>query len=99
MTISVGNLAEKYGKGKKSTMKCKTCSYEQDIFSSGVHKSEGGAIMVYDRNEEFSCPNCGLDGDIIEIDEHDDSAGPTTGIDLRVSQKNLNRHKLIKYAL
>ena len=63
----MNNLAEKCGKGKKSTMKCKTCRYEKDIYSSGVHTSEGGAIMVYDTNEEFSCPNCGLDGDIHEI--------------------------------
>ena len=82
LTISVGNLTEKYGKGKKSTMKCQTCSYEQEICSSGVHTSEGGAIMVYGTNEKFSCPNCGLDGDIIEIDEDNDSAGPTNGIDL-----------------
>jgi ribosomal protein S27E len=75
----VGNLAEKYGKGKKSTVKCKTCSYEQAIFSSGVHTSDGGAVMVYDTNEEFVCPNCGIDGDIEEIDEENGNNGPTTG--------------------
>ena len=63
-------------------MKCKTCNYEQDIYSSGLHTSENGAVMVYDTNEEFSCPNCSIDGDIDEIDEHNDSTGPTTGNDL-----------------
>jgi hypothetical protein len=33
--------------------------------------------MAYDTNEEFSCPNCGLDGDIIEhdVDEPNGSTG------------------------
>ena len=47
----------------------------QHIYSSGVHTSEGGAVMVYGTNEEFSCPNCGLDGDIMEDDEPDSNTG------------------------
>ena len=75
LTISASNLMEKYGKGKKSTMKCRTCNYERDIYSSGVHTSEGGAVMVYATSEEFSCPNCSLDGDIMEDDEPDSNTG------------------------
>ena len=63
-------MTKKYGKGDKSVMKCQSCSYEKDIFSSGVHNTEGGSLMVHDVADDFFCPNCNMDNnamaDIVE---------------------------------
>ena len=56
--ISVDHLVEKYGQGETCTRKCKTCDFEQEIRSGGVHMSEGGSVMVFSNEDEFSCPNC-----------------------------------------
>ena len=58
MLLLVHALSEKYGKGKKTTIKCQSCCYEEEIYSSGVHATESGAVMVYGADDEFSCPNC-----------------------------------------
>ena len=55
-------MVSKYGEGKTRTQKCKSCSYDQVIYSSGVHISENGSVKVYDNEDAFRCPNC---------DEHD----------------------------
>jgi hypothetical protein len=57
----VDNLVEKYGVGNTSTRKCKSCSYEQVICSSGVHVSDNGAVKVYADEDTFHCPTCDKD--------------------------------------
>ena len=59
--LLVNALSKKYGKGKKTTMKCQSCSYEKEIYSSGVHTTEGGSLMVYGAADDFFCPNCNTD--------------------------------------
>ena len=69
LVFLVSALSEKYGKGEKSTLKCQSCSYEQEIYSSGVHATEGGSLMVYDTADEFSCPNCYANDTLMEAKE------------------------------
>ena len=51
-------MVSKYGAGETKTQKCKSCSYEQVIYSSGVHVSESGSVRVYGDEDTFHCPNC-----------------------------------------
>ena len=51
---------KKYGKGKKTTIKCQSWCYEEEIYSSGVHPTGSGAVMVYGAADEFSSPNCNV---------------------------------------
>ena len=51
-------MVSKYGDGKTRTQKCKSCSYDQVLYSSGVHISENGSVKVYDNEDAFHCPNC-----------------------------------------
>ena len=54
----VDNLVSNYGQGESHLQKCPTCEYEEELKTSGVHVSEGGAVIVYAADDEFSCPNC-----------------------------------------
>ena len=56
--LIVENLVGKYGKGQDFVRKRQSCHYEQKIRTAGVHTSSGGALMVYDEEDTFSCPNC-----------------------------------------
>lgn len=58
-------MVEKYGQGEITIQKCQTCGNEQMIRSAGVHVTEGGSVMVFADQDEFSCPRCGSD----EFDE------------------------------
>ena len=51
-------MVSKYGAGETKTQKCKSCSYEQVIYSSGAHVSESGSVRVYGDEDTFHCPNC-----------------------------------------
>lgn len=42
-------------------VKCQSCSYEKEIYSSGAHATEGGSLIVYETADEFSCPNCNVE--------------------------------------
>lgn len=68
-------MVSKYGAGKTRTQKCKSCQYEQDICSSGVHVSENGSVKVYDDEDAFHCPNCDKPGplEVQNAIENDDS--------------------------
>ena len=59
-------MIRKYGSGEKRTIKCATCDYQKEIYTSGTHESEGGSVMVYCEDEEFVCPNCNeINGNIL----------------------------------
>ena len=51
-------MVSKYDQGESHLQKCPTCEYEEELKTSGVHVSEGGAVSVYAADDEFSCPNC-----------------------------------------
>ena len=70
-------MSKKYGKGNKTTIKCQSCSYEKEIYSSGVHSTEGGSLKVYDTADEFFCPNCNVEDDTVlesNVQKPDDPA-------------------------
>jgi hypothetical protein len=51
-------MVDKYGQGETSVYKCRSCDYEQEIRSSGIHVSEGGSVMFFSSEDEFHCPKC-----------------------------------------
>ena len=53
----VDNLVSKYGQGESHLQNCPTCEYEE-LKTSGVYVSEGGAVIVYAADDQFSCPDC-----------------------------------------
>ena len=63
----VESLVDKYAQGKKSVRKCQTCDHEQVIHTGGVHVTEGGSLKVYDEEDMFSCPNCGLETSVGDV--------------------------------
>ena len=69
-------MVSKYGQGESHLQKCPTCDYEEELKTSGVHVTEGGGVIVYSADDQFSCPNC-------SVGENDQPAAKIFGMNCR----------------